>query len=102
MSKSRYFPTPLLDGNHYETFDYPRAFHGIAPIDFLVGLNSVQHVFGIGDRLDKLAFKYFQDERYWWVISLVNAITYPLGISPGTVLQIPTDLSSVLKKLDMV
>jgi hypothetical protein len=52
----------------------------------------------IGDRLDSLAYSYYLDVEYWWVISAANnnvtkGSMFPI---PGTQLRIPTDLNSVL------
>ena len=53
----------------------------------------------IGDRLDSLAYSYYRDVNYWWVIAAANnnvtkGSMFPI---PGTQLRIPTDLSSVLR-----
>lgn len=52
----------------------------------------------IGDRLDSLAYSYYRDVNYWWIISAANnnitkGSMFPI---PGTQLRIPTNLSSVL------
>jgi len=52
----------------------------------------------IGDRLDSLAFSYYNDATMWWVISMANnnvtrGSLFPI---PGTQLRIPTDLNTVL------
>lgn len=101
-SKTRYFAIPLISGSQYETYDYPAPYHGIAQIDFLDGVDVVEHTFVRGDRLDKLAFQFFGDDQYWWLIALVNGIEYGFGITPGTVLKIPSDIGVVLRRLDMV
>jgi hypothetical protein len=50
------------------------------------------------DRLDLLAYRYYNDSTLWWVIAMVNnnvtkGLMYP---EPGTQLRIPTDLNAVL------
>jgi nucleoid-associated protein YgaU len=52
----------------------------------------------VGDRLDSLAYSYYNDATLWWVISAANnnitkGALYP---TPGTQLRIPTDLNMVL------
>jgi nucleoid-associated protein YgaU len=52
----------------------------------------------IGDRLDSLAFSYYNDSTLWWVISMANnnvtkGSMFPV---PGTQLRIPTNLATVL------
>ncbi len=106
MAKSRYFPTRVLkssgEAKHYATWSTPLRLHGLADVDFLAGLTTFTHTWERGDRMDKLASKYFGDDEYWWIIALVNNIGYPLGIAPGTVLRVPTDITPVLELLDMV
>jgi hypothetical protein len=52
----------------------------------------------VGDRLDSLAFSYYNDPTLWWVIAAANnnitkGALYPV---PGTQLRIPTNINSVL------
>jgi nucleoid-associated protein YgaU len=52
----------------------------------------------VGDRLDSLAYSYYNDPTLWWIISAANnnitkGALYP---EPGTQLRIPTDLNYVL------
>jgi hypothetical protein len=108
MAKSRYVPTRLLqrsdkpEPRHYATWDLPEGLHGLREINLLEGLVTHEHVWSIGDRMDKLSNKYYGDDQYAWLIALVNNIGYQLGVAPGTSLQIPADVMPVLEKLDMV
>jgi hypothetical protein len=57
-----------------------------------------------GDRLDLLAYSYYNDAELWWVISVANnhitgGSMFPI---PGTQLRIPTDISSVLTSFDEI
>jgi len=52
----------------------------------------------VGDRLDYLAYTYYNDSEMWWVIAAANnnatnGFLFPV---PGTQLRIPTDLGMVL------
>ena len=43
-----------------------------------------------GDRLDTLAFEYYEDASLWWVIAAANNIhNAPMRLSEGTILRIP-------------
>lgn len=43
-----------------------------------------------GDRLDHLAFRYYNDSELWWVIARANPdIYYPENIPPGTTIRVP-------------
>lgn len=57
-----------------------------------------------GDRLDLIAFSYYNDAELWWVISVANnhvtkGSMFPI---PGTQLRIPTDISNVLVLFDEI
>jgi len=56
----------------------------------------------IGDRLDSLAYSYYNNVDYWWIISVANnnvtkGSIFPI---PGTQLRIPTNLNTVLDLFD--
>jgi len=55
-----------------------------------------------GQRLDRLAFDYLGDGRYWWAICLLNNISLPFGsqITPGTLLRVPLNISGILNKIE--
>ena len=60
--------------------------------------NDVYVITTVGDRLDSLAYSYYRDVNYWWVISAANnnATKGSMFPIPGTQLRIPTDLNNVL------
>ena len=50
------------------------------------------------DRLDLLAYRYYNDATLWWIIAMANnnstkGLMYP---EPGTQLRIPTNLNAVM------
>ena len=47
------------------------------------------HVVRNFDTLDALAFKFFGDSKYWWIIADINQILNPFELELGTVLLIP-------------
>lgn len=56
----------------------------------------------VGDRLDTLAYSYYNDSTLHWVINMANnnitrGSLFPI---PGTQLRIPTNLSDVLKQFN--
>jgi len=102
MGRSRYSDTPVIDGKYYSSFSLPTNPAGLKTVDLLSGVKTQEYVYKVGDRLDHLAAKFFGDESYWWVIAMVNNITYPFasgGLIPGTVLLIPKQVSDVLDKI---
>ena len=51
-----------------------------------------------GDRLDTLAYQFYQDSTLWWIIASANAIhSAPFGFADGTILRIPMDYVSVVR-----
>ena len=56
----------------------------------------------IGDRLDSIAYSYYNDSTLWWIIAAANNNVNKgfLFVDPGTQLRIPTDLNSVLNLLN--
>lgn len=53
----------------------------------------------LGDRLDLIAFDFYGDTSYWWVIASANALSGDsLYLEPGAQIRIPANLSSVLNQ----
>jgi nucleoid-associated protein YgaU len=105
MASSRYSITRVIkdpsqfEPQHYATYDFPESIQGIQVEDLLTGQTFTQYVWQQGDRLDKLSQRFLGDDDYWWMIALVNGINFGLGITPGTVLRIPSDVDAVLALL---
>ena len=50
-----------------------------------------------GDRLDTLAFQYYNDQTLWWVIAAANNIHNAcFGLKDGTVIRIPQNYLQIL------
>ena len=50
-----------------------------------------------GDRLDTLAYQYYQDSSLWWIIASANNIhNAPFGLKDGTILRIPQNYIEIL------
>jgi hypothetical protein len=61
--------------------------------------NDVYVITTVGDRLDSLAYSYYNDSTLWWIIAIANnnitkGALFPI---PGTQLRIPTNIFSVLE-----
>lgn len=98
MGRSRYSSTPVVDGNHYETWSDPTAPNPLGP-EILDGVDTVEHVISAGERLDSLASIYYGDEELWWIIALSNRIMDPFSLTVGTRLRIPADARQILDKV---
>jgi nucleoid-associated protein YgaU len=53
-----------------------------------------------GDRIDLLAHSYLGDARLWWIICDYNDIFFPLELTPGTDLRIPSVEHVQMRLLD--
>lgn len=63
--------------------------------------NDIQILTDSGDRLDNLAYQFYNNTSYWIWIALANPDKVRRDsyyIPPGTQLRIPADISSVIKK----
>ena len=73
---------------YYVTNVYPE----IAPTD-----NDYYVITTVDDRLDLLAYDFYQDSSLWWVISSANALPGDSIYPPvGIQLRIPQDIQSIL------
>ena len=70
--------------------------------DIPLSVTDVYVITNVGDRLDSLAYSYYNDTNYWWIISTANnnVTKGSLFPAPGTQLRIPTDLNYVLNLFD--
>jgi len=82
--------------NHYETpiLKHPK-------VSDRTKIISDKHIWKYGDRLYKLADKYYGDSSYWWVIAWYNSVPTEVDLKFGDLLQIPINLNTVLEVLDM-
>ena len=50
-----------------------------------------------GDRLDTLAYQYYEDASLWWIIASANNIhNAPFGLKDCTILRIPQNYIEIL------
>lgn len=45
------------------------------------------------NRLDLIAFKFYNNQLYWWVIAYASNIKDPFNVPSGTVLRIPNPIT---------
>ena len=57
------------------------------------------HTLKEGERLDVLSYLFYNDSSLWWIIAAASGIGWNLQVPPGTLLQIPTKLESVMRYL---
>ena len=64
-------------------------------------IDSVGHIWSSGDRLYKLADKYYNDPKLWWIIAWYNGKPTEGHFSLGDLIQIPLPLERVYGLLRM-
>ena len=74
----------------YETSDFPTQ----AQLD---EVSVVRVRVSNFDRLDNLAAKHLGDGTYWWVIAVMNDLSWAFDFTEGQVLKIPVDVNDVLR-----
>ena len=53
-----------------------------------------------GDRVDLLAHRYLGQAYLWWIICDYNDIFFPMELTPGTILRIPSAEHVSMRLLD--
>jgi hypothetical protein len=96
---SRYQNIPITKvditgSTYYQTNIYPE----IPPVN-----NDYYIITTIGDRLDLIAYDFYQDTSLWWVIASANSLPGDSIYAPvGIQLRIPTNLQAALNQYNLV
>mgnify|MGYP003125642571 CR=1 FL=1 len=69
------------------------------PSDTRARIKTVNHVWSLGDHFYKLAFKYYGNPTYWWVIGFYNQLPTEELLEYGDVIRIPINLEQVLSAI---
>tara|TARA_R110000824_G_C14680308_1_gene620165 strand:+ start:166 stop:507 length:342 start_codon:yes stop_codon:yes gene_type:complete len=64
-----------------------------------IALATETYMWKYGDRYYNLAFQYYGQTRYWWVIAWYNGYPTEANIYPGDVIEIPLNLEDALEAL---
>ena len=64
-------------------------------------LQIIRHEWRVGDRYFKLASRYYNDSKLWWIIAHYNQKPTDAHLEIGNVIDIPLPLELVLKFLNM-
>ena len=60
-------------------------------------ITANQHIWSYGDRLSNLAYQYYGDVRYWWVIAWYNKRPTDAHYNLGDKVFIPKPLEKILR-----
>ena len=62
--------------------------------------DDVYIVAGDGEYLDSLAYKYYGNEAYWWIIARANNLGFGrLSIEKGKQIRIPQNITAIIQNL---
>lgn len=95
---SRYQNVPITKADitgstYYQTNIYPE----IPPVN-----NDYYIITTVGDRLDLIAYDFYQDSSLWWVIASANSLPGDSIYAPvGIQLRIPTNLQTVINEYNL-
>lgn len=80
--------------------DDGRRFKSTTKLPIIEPKNSDIYIIGqVGDRLDNLAYKYYNRSSYWWIIARANNIGKgDLTIPVGQQIRIPQNIESIIEK----
>lgn len=99
MARGRYDQQDFVNSAQYGTFDKRIEGGGYRQTNLLEGVSNFEYVVRQGERLDIIANRFLHEDKYWWVLALVNNIPYGFNLSAGTKLRIPRDVKEVFKKI---
>ena len=66
-----------------------------------IGLATDSHIWKYGDRYYKLAFKYYNDPKLWWIIAWYNGYPTEANVEIGDILEIPLDVEEIIRILEV-
>ena len=95
---SRYQNVPITKADvtgstYYQTNIYPE----VPPVN-----NDYYIVTTVGDRLDLIAYDFYQDSSLWWVIASANSLPGDSIYAPvGIQLRIPVNLQTVINEYNL-
>ena len=80
--------------NYIDHYPTPHLYHPTA--EDLADIETIKHVWKVGDRYSKLAYEFYGDPRYWWIIAWYNQLPTESHVSLGDVVYIPTPFDKIL------
>ena len=62
-------------------------------------LRTTNHIWKYGDRFYNLAYRYYDNPEYWWIIAWYNGTPTEANVNNGDLISIPLDIEEVLMAL---
>lgn len=84
------YPTNMEIRHSGKPRQYKSNIYPLIPRD----ITDIYLISNAGDRLDILAYKYYEDQTLWWIIATANGLGKSgMMVPPGLQLRIPQDPS---------
>ena len=77
---------------HYGTIIFNREY-------FKSSYPTYEHTWKKGDRLFKLAYEYYDDMKYWWIIGMWNDKPTDAHYNYGDIIEIPYPANEIYRDL---
>jgi hypothetical protein len=115
MTISRYDKRDIIKNTSLD-YAYSEIFRGrglVSPLQYTLasfknltekeieGFQLETKIWSVGEKYFKLAYEYYGDPEYWWVIAWYNQKPLETDFVPGEVVEIPLPLELVLQELDV-
>jgi len=68
-------------------------------VDEMMTINQIGHVWSLGDRFFKLAYKHYGNSTLWWIIAWYNQTPTESHLEIGDIIQIPVPMEGALRVL---
>ena len=95
MSTRYIYTNQIKDSDTKKSYLESTIYPKIKPSD-----NDLYIISEAGDRLDLLAYKYYNDTSLWWIISVANNLNDAnFFVEPGLQIRIPSNTSTILNDL---
>lgn len=70
-------------------------------VEEIKNLETIGHIWAVGDRFYKLAFEHYGDSEYWWIIAWYNQKPTESHVELGETIYVPLPLDKILDYLDI-
>jgi phage tail protein X len=97
----RYTNVLFTKKEELDSINKRRYYNSLIDPTINLSVNDIYVITTIGDRLDLLAYQYYGDATYWWMIAAANTNLRKdsLYLEPGMQLRIPANPQNILQLL---
>tara|TARA_Y100001963_G_C6622434_1_gene372401 strand:- start:495 stop:797 length:303 start_codon:yes stop_codon:yes gene_type:complete len=81
---------------YYKNLKYP---------DIPLSSDDIYILTTVGDRLDSLAYRFYNDVRLWWIIANANPTLIKrdgYGLEPNLEIRVPQNITLILKDFEQI